>query len=289
MNKILKLEAEKNIDGLALLLNSNDIFIKMNAIDALMRLGNPKAVSSIQKCLNDSAIPVKERAIDALGVFKVSESISYLFYTFNKENSESIKKRILKSISLIGGLEATYALQKMITNNNHNIQNAINEAILQIGDHSNVEIGSDIKEKFQIIEENIQNENTIVEKGRHVFVTTWLILMIIFNSISAFIGIVASTGDGSAQELLPLHRAPDVIFLILGICSLVNVAFVVLLLKKKIIGFWGCAISAIVATFINLNYNQNTGSALLGLVGIFLLYSILQIKKENVSAWKGLK
>jgi hypothetical protein len=67
-----------------------------------------------------------------------------------------------------------------------------------------------------------------------------------------------------------------------------NVVFSILLFKWMKIGFWGFLITSIGALIINLSIGLGIGQSLFGLVGIAILYGVLQIKKDNVPAWDNL-
>jgi len=122
-------------------------------------------------------------------------------------------------------------------------------------------------------------------KQRHGCVTAWLVLMIILNSISALMYLFAGDmvaknipGDISGSMLLPL-----------GFLGLLNVIFSIMLFKWNKIGFWGFVLTSVGAFIINLSIGLGVGQSILGLVGIAVLYGVLQIKKGNVAAWTNLE
>ena len=128
-------------------------------------------------------------------------------------------------------------------------------------------------------------ENLNVTKQRHGCVTDWLILMIIANSATAILYLFAS-------EMITKNLPGDVstsMIILLGIIGIGNVIFSVLLLQWKKLGFWGFIITSIGALVINLTIGLGIGQSLFGLVGIGILYGILQIKKDNVTGWENLE
>jgi hypothetical protein len=131
----------------------------------------------------------------------------------------------------------------------------------------------------------ISNENSNVVKQRHGCVTAWLILMIILNSLIAIIYLFAS--DMITKNLPGNVSTPMIV--LLGIIGIGNVVFSVLLFQWKKIGFWGFIFTSIGALIINLNIGLGIGQSLFGLVGIAILYGVLQIKKENVTTWENLE
>jgi hypothetical protein len=68
-----------------------------------------------------------------------------------------------------------------------------------------------------------------------------------------------------------------------------NVVFSVMLFLWKKWGFWGFIITSIGAFAINLSIGLGVGQSIAGLVGIAVLYGVLQIKKDNISAWANLE
>ena len=48
-------------------------------------------------------------------------------------------------------------------------------------------------------------------------------------------------------------------------------------------------LTSIGALAINLSIGLGIGQSLLGLVGIAILYGVLQIKKDNIPAWNNLE
>ena len=128
------------------------------------------------------------------------------------------------------------------------------------------------------------NENVNTSKQRHGCVTAWLVVMIIIHSLAAIIYLFAS-------EFI-MNNLPNVsktMIVLLGVFSVANVIFAVMLFQWKKIGFWGFIGTSIVALIINLSVNISIGQVLGGLVGIAILYGILQIKKNNVTTWDNLE
>ena len=122
-------------------------------------------------------------------------------------------------------------------------------------------------------------------KKRHGCVTAWLILLIIANSLAALIYLFA--GDLINKSLpRPISTTTLILLTIIGIA---NVAFAVLLLRWNKSGFWGFVMSAIAALIVNLRVGLGIGQCILGLAGIGILYAILQIKQDDISAWDNME
>jgi signal transduction histidine kinase len=118
-------------------------------------------------------------------------------------------------------------------------------------------------------------------KQRHGCVTAWLIFMIIANSLTSIIYLFA--GDMIAQNFQ--GGISNSMLILLAILGVGNVIFSILLFKWMIIGFWGFFATSIAALVVNLSMGLGIVQSLFGLVGIAVLYGVLQIKKDNVSAW----
>lgn len=129
------------------------------------------------------------------------------------------------------------------------------------------------------------NENPNVAKQRHGCVTAWLVLMIIANSLTAMIYFFSS-------EMITKNLSMDVsnsMIILLGIICIANVIFSVMLFQWKKLGFWGFIITSIGAFIVNLSIGLGIVQSLFGLVGIAILYGVLQIKKDNIPAWDNLE
>ncbi len=122
-------------------------------------------------------------------------------------------------------------------------------------------------------------------KQRHGCVTAWLIFMIIANSLTAILYLFA--GDMIAQNLP--GGISNSMLVLLAILGVGNVIFSILLFKWMKIGFWGFLATSIAGLVVNLSIGLGIMQSLFGLVGITVLYGVLQIKKDNVSAWTNLE
>ena len=130
--------------------------------------------------------------------------------------------------------------------------------------------------------ENLNDNNS---KQRHGCVTAWLTLMIIANSITAITCLFA---EDLILQSLPITISKSTL-IVLALIGVANVIFAILLFKWSKIGFWGFLLSTLGSLIINLNIGLDVGQSMLGLAGFALLYGVLQIKKDNVSAWKNLE
>ena len=120
-------------------------------------------------------------------------------------------------------------------------------------------------------------------KSRHGCLTASLVLMIVANSGSALVYIL---GGDAIRRTLP--NAPGWAFPVLIVFSLFNLVCAIALFRWKRWGFWGFCGSTVVGLVVNLSIGIPIGSALVGLVGVLLLYGVLQIGKEN-KGWPQLE
>ncbi len=122
-------------------------------------------------------------------------------------------------------------------------------------------------------------------KQRHGCVTAWLILLIVTNSLTA-----ALYFFGRDLVVKSLHKPDASGWLVaMGVCAIANVAFAVLLFKWKKAGFYGYLGTSIIALLINIQLGLGIGQSLIGLLGIVILFAILQIKEGDVKAWDNLE
>ena len=129
------------------------------------------------------------------------------------------------------------------------------------------------------------NEMTSNPKQRHGCVTAWLIFMIIANSLTAVLYLFA--GNTIVQNMS--GNISNTMLIVLAILGIANVVFSVMLLNWKKIGFWGFVITSIVVLIINLSIGLGIAQSVLGLLGIVILYAVLQIKRDDVKAWTNLE
>jgi len=113
-------------------------------------------------------------------------------------------------------------------------------------------------------------------KQRHGCLTVWLVLMIIANSLVAVIYLFGSAAIGQN-----FPSAPGWTFPVLAIVGIVNVVCSIALFQWKKWGFFGFIVTTIVAFVVNPILGLNIVQALLGLLGVPLLYGVLQIGKEK--------
>lgn len=123
------------------------------------------------------------------------------------------------------------------------------------------------------------------QKQRHGCLTAWLLMIIIGN---AFISLLLLVVDPKLiqQQDNTMSKEKMVLLAILG---LINITFAIGLWHWKKWAFYGFALSGFLMFITNLNMGLDIVSSALGLVGVFLLFSILQMKQAEISGWENLE
>ena len=122
-------------------------------------------------------------------------------------------------------------------------------------------------------------------KERHGCVTAWLIFMIVANS---FVVITYLFMRNMLQRNLTT-TVPTWVFIVSGLLGAANIMFAIELLRWKKWAFWGFVFAAFAAAAINLKMGTSVLQTSIGLAGIIVLYAILRIKNNGVSAWDNLE
>ncbi|HEY8871541.1 MAG TPA: hypothetical protein VIM52_00810 [Stellaceae bacterium] len=119
-------------------------------------------------------------------------------------------------------------------------------------------------------------------KQRHGCLTAYLVFMIIANSATALMYLV---GAEDIRRKIP--EIPQWSFPVLIVGAILNLVFAIALLRWKKWGFWGFVATAMVLFFVNLSLGFALGPALVGLLGVAILYGVLHIGKER-QGWSQL-
>jgi hypothetical protein len=120
-------------------------------------------------------------------------------------------------------------------------------------------------------------------RTRHGFTTFWLIV-----SLISFV-ITGSTYLFSPQVIIQYWDASRSLVLLFGIVSMVGVVGAILLLCWKKIGFWIYIGIAVASFFLNMALRLSIAQCLFGLVGIAIMWGVLQIRKNNKTTWEQLE
>jgi hypothetical protein len=104
--------------------------------------------------------------------------------------------------------------------------------------------------------------------------------MIVINSVAVLIYLFGWETLEDTIPFLPKWALP-----VLSICAILNVVFAIALLRWKRWGFIGFVATAILTFVVNVNIRVSFFQALLGLIGVAVLYAVLQIgdKEDETS------
>ena len=121
-------------------------------------------------------------------------------------------------------------------------------------------------------------------KQRHGCLTTYLVLAIIANSATALLYLLGREAIKRNSQ----QHIPDWAFPVLMAVCLFNLVCAIALFRWKKWGFWGLVASAAVALCVNIAIGLGPLAAIGGVIGVLLLYGVLQIGKEN-KGWSQLE
>jgi hypothetical protein len=125
------------------------------------------------------------------------------------------------------------------------------------------------------------SENNYIKK-RHGFTTFWLIFSLIAQVISGIIYLL------SMQLLADFYNVSRSLILLYGIISLVGAVGSVLLLIWKKIGFWIFIGISIASLILNNIIGIPIRTTLIGLLGVVIMWAVLQIRKNGKTTWEQL-
>jgi hypothetical protein len=115
----------------------------------------------------------------------------------------------------------------------------------------------------------------IASPKRHGCVTAWLVMTLVMSSI--------------ANKPIHMPKVSVVTAYCFAILAVLNIIFSIQLLHYKKSGFYGFAVTTILGFIINISIGISPIAPFLGLTSIAVLYAILQIKRNGISAWTYFK
>lgn len=122
-------------------------------------------------------------------------------------------------------------------------------------------------------------------KKRHGCLTAWLILIILASGFVSvlylFAGELVSQGTpgGIPQSMLTL----------LAILGVGNVIAAILLFQWKKAGFFIFVFTYLGSFVINMYVGLGLAQSLMGVLGLAILFAVLQIKSGRISGWENLE
>lgn len=123
------------------------------------------------------------------------------------------------------------------------------------------------------------------QKKRHGCLTAWLIMMIIGNALGSFAYLILEPNVLANEDIIMTKEQ----MVLLGILGFINLSFAIGLWYWKKWAFYGFALSGFLMFITNLNMGMDFVSSALGMVGVMLLFSILQMKQGETSGWDNLE
>ncbi|MFZ4106299.1 hypothetical protein [Flavobacterium sp.] len=112
---------------------------------------------------------------------------------------------------------------------------------------------------------------------RHVCLSSWIILMIIINSVTSMVYIF---GNIIILENIRFSISKQWM-LIIGILSISNINFAANLWKINKWSFWAFGISTLIVLCINVFLELGLFKSLIGTIGVIFIHGILQIKYNS--------
>lgn len=129
----------------------------------------------------------------------------------------------------------------------------------------------------------ITNHNDLENsKKRNIVVTILLSLFLIAD----FYSLKTILDSEPNNDLIDLTEKLNYCYVVFTIMDLV---FTFFLFKWKKWAFWGTLTISFLTFLLNLYIGIEIITCLSGLSGVILLFTLLQLKSENVSGWKNLE
>lgn len=120
-------------------------------------------------------------------------------------------------------------------------------------------------------------------KKRHGCLTAFLIVAILLNALTAFGNLAAGE---AIEQTLP--DAPSWGLPVLALLGVVNIVSLIAIWLWKKWGFFGVMLSGFITVFVNLAIGVNVMAAVMGLIGVAVLYGVLQIGDDKTKGWTQL-
>jgi len=130
------------------------------------------------------------------------------------------------------------------------------------------------------------DKETNLTNQRHGCVTTWLMLILVINSLTALFYLLIA---GEIVEWRFENEISKSLIFLIVIMLILNVVFSIMLLKWRKWGFWGLTFTSTCSIIINVVIGIGLFQSIAGILGLVLLFGILQIKKNKTSTWSNLK
>ena len=131
--------------------------------------------------------------------------------------------------------------------------------------------------------ENLNSETP--QPRRHGFISFWLIFCLAGRSVMLIAGIILLLQNISLYEGETLYLMLDILLLL---ASAVGITGFAMLLKRKRIGFFLVIIETVTSILASAGIDGFNYTLVAPIIGVFILYAILQISTEGVPYWQTL-
>lgn len=134
---------------------------------------------------------------------------------------------------------------------------------------------------------SVQQGGETTNNRRHGFITFWLWLLMVANVFSLITNFAPEWAWGRNYEAIQ----PAWVYYMCGVIGLIYMAGIYLLYKWRKVGFSLVVISTAICLLIYIIAGLKFSSTVYAgpIVGLIVLYGILQLKSNGVSYWKQLK
>ncbi|MDR3258149.1 MAG: zinc ribbon domain-containing protein [Fusobacteriaceae bacterium] len=132
------------------------------------------------------------------------------------------------------------------------------------------------------INDNLQTSENNNKKKRHGFTTFWLIVTLVSQIFSV------ATYLYSFRMLANFFNTSSNFFVLYIVAAIIGAVGTVLLLTWKKAGFWIFVGISIVNLILNLIIGISIGKILIGLIGVPIMWAVLQIRKNEKTTWEQL-
>ncbi len=120
-------------------------------------------------------------------------------------------------------------------------------------------------------------------KQRSVYLTAWLVLLLVCNLMAAAFYLIASLVIGQG-----IFSAPSWLFPVLAVVAIGNAGCAYALFLWKKWAFYGLLVTAAISITINLINGASVFHASLALVGVAVLFILLHVGSED-NGWEQLE
>ena len=123
------------------------------------------------------------------------------------------------------------------------------------------------------------------KKQRHGCLTAWLIYLMIAYSFSTFFYFFKT----DEMSKIAQYQISEDMMLIHSSLGLLGIIFSIMLFRWVKLGFWGILTISVILFVLQLLNSNRIMSPIFIVICLIILFSLLQLKKANVSGWNNLE